>query len=242
MGRIGERYNSWVIIGDAPDRIDSSGKHHKRFLCRCDCGSEIVKDFYKLKNGAKMCRNCYLKILPDNGIPFKPGENRYDLSGDYGIGYVQNSNQEFYFDLEDYDKIKEYYWHVDDGYIKTNLKDNKSVLCMHQLLCGVGCDHINRKRYDNRKANLRLCTQQLNMQNRSIGINNTSGVIGVSYSKKYNKWCAYINYFKKRIYLGYFDNKTDAIVARLKAEVEYFKEFAPQKHLYGEYGLTEQNE
>lgn len=33
--------------------------------------------------------------------------NRYDLTGEYGIGYT-NQGVEFYFDLEDYDKIKEY--------------------------------------------------------------------------------------------------------------------------------------
>lgn len=33
------------------------------------------------------------------------------------------------------------------------------------------------------------------------------------------------------IHLGYFDNKDDAIKARLYAEQKYFKEFALQKHL-----------
>jgi hypothetical protein len=31
----------------------------------------------------------------------------------------------------------------------------------------------------------------------------------------------------------------EAIVARLLAEKKYFKEFAPQKHLYKEYGIEE---
>ena len=30
-------------------------------------------------------------------------------------------------------------------------------------------------------------------------------------------------------------------MARLKAEIEYYKEFAPQKHLFEEYGITVQN-
>ena len=43
--------------------------------------------------------------------------NTYDLSGDYGIGYTEEGN-EFSFDLEDYDKIKNYYWNIDNkGYI-----------------------------------------------------------------------------------------------------------------------------
>ena len=33
--------------------------------------------------------------------------NTYDLSGEYGIGYT-SKGEEFYFDLDDYDKIKDY--------------------------------------------------------------------------------------------------------------------------------------
>lgn len=240
MGEIGKKYNDWTIIEDAPDRIDSAGKHHKRYLCECKCGNKVVKDFYKLKSGAKMCRECYLKILPDNGIPFVKGENKYDLSGEYGIGWANNSDQPFYFDVEDYDKIKDYYWIVEkSGYVRSDLHNGRTAIGMHQLLCGVGCDHINRKRYDNRKENLRMCSQQNNTQNRSLGKNNTSGVIGVSYDKRSGRWLSYLNYCSKRIYLGYFNDKRDAIVARLKAEIQYFGEFAPQKHLYEEYGVTE---
>lgn len=241
---IGKSFNDWTIIGDAEDRVDAAGKHHKRYLCQCKCGNKLVKDLYKLQHGAKMCKECYLKILPDNGVPFEKGENKYDLSGSYGIGWDNNSEQEFYFDLEDYDKIKDYYWYVEkSGYIKTCLHNGKAAIGMHQLLCGVGCDHINRRRYDNRKTNLRLCTQQDNTKNRSKGSNNTSGVIGVSYVKRSQSWCSFINYNKKRIYLGYFKDKLDAIIARLMAEVEYLGEFAPQKHLYEQYGIdTQQND
>jgi hypothetical protein len=243
MSEIGKKYNNWTIIGDAPDRIDASGKYHKRYLCECKCGNRLVKDFYKLKSGAKMCKECYLKILPDNGIPFDKGENKYDLSGEYGIGWSNNSEQPFYFDLDDYDKIKDYYWYLEkSGYIRARQRNSKTSIGMHQLLCGIGCDHINRKRYDNRKENLRMCSQQDNTQNRSVGKNNTSGVIGVVYIKRSNRWTAYLNYHKKRINLGSYENKEDAIVARLNAEVEYCKEFAPQKHLFEQYGITQHND
>lgn len=46
----------------------------------------------------------------------------------------------------------------------------------------------------------------------------------------------------KEIYLGTFTLKEDATKARLAAEAKYFGEFAPQKHLFEEYGiLTIQN-
>lgn len=36
--------------------------------------------------------------------------NRYDLSGEFGKGWT-NKEEEFWFDLEDFDKIKNYCWH-----------------------------------------------------------------------------------------------------------------------------------
>lgn len=52
------------------------------------------------------------------------------------------------------------------------------------------------------------------------------------------KWAANIKCNKQSFHLGYFINKDDAIRARLNAEVKYFGEFAPQKHLFEKYGIT----
>ena len=66
--------------------------------------------------------------------------------------------------------------------------------------------------------------------------------MGVGWYKRYDKWRAYIK-VDKNITLGYFENKDDAIRTRLKAEQKYFGEFAPQKHLYEQYGIqTIQND
>ena len=37
-------------------------------------------------------------------------------------------------------------------------------------------------------------------------------------------------------------NKEDAIKARLEAEAKYYGDFAPQKHLFEEYGIVLKNE
>jgi hypothetical protein len=97
-------------------------------------------------------------------------------------------------------------------------------------------DHINRKRNDNRKLNLRKVTKQQNTFNISLPSNNTSGYIGVSYSNRRNKWESYIKYNSKRYNLGRYKNKNEAIKSRLMAEIKYFgKEYAPQRHLFEEY-------
>jgi hypothetical protein len=53
---------------------------------------------------------------------------------------------------------------------------------------------------------------------------------------------ASINVNKKICWLGRYLNKKDAIVARLQAEAKYYGEFAPQQHLYEQYGITTQND
>ncbi len=56
-----------------------------------------------------------------------------------------------------------------------------------------------------------------------IPTNNTSGYKGISWTKNVAKWNAYIHFSGKKMNLGYFENKEDAIQARKEAEEKYFK-------------------
>ena len=107
---------------------------------------------------------------------------------------------------------------------------------MHDVLGFKGCDHINRNELDNRKENLRRANFTENCRNRGLRSDNKSGVVGVRSVGE--KFIADIRVNKKLIVFGKFFNKEDAIKARLKAEKEYFGEFAPQQHLYEEYGIN----
>lgn len=65
---------------------------------------------------------------------------------------------------------------------------------------------------------------QLNGINRSRkNKNNKSGVTGVSWNNKEQKWVARIGFKRKTIALGRFSTKQEAIQARLAAEEKYFK-------------------
>ena len=87
-------------------------------------------------------------------------------------------------------------------------------------------DHINHNIQDNRKKNLRISNNHQSSYNRGIKSNNTSGVTGIQFYKKYNKWLAEISVKGKRINLGYFENKDDAIKVRKEAEEKYFGEWS----------------
>lgn len=73
--------------------------------------------------------------------------------------------------------------------------------------------------------------------NQTIQSNNTTGFIGVSYHDQKCQYQAYIGVNKKRIYLGSYDDIIDAIKSRLRAEMQFYGEKAPQKHLFEKYGI-----
>lgn len=74
-------------------------------------------------------------------------------------------------------------------------------------------DHINRIRNDNRIANLREATSQLNSLNTGMYKNNTSGSKGVYFNKRAKKWQAQILIDGKREHLGLYDDVKRADIA-----------------------------
>lgn len=108
---------------------------------------------------------------------------------------------------------------------------------MHWLIVGKSYDHKDRNPMNNRRYNLRSASDVENSRNRSISSKNKSGIMGVYWKKSLNKWAAQISIDKKRTHLGYYDIKEDAIRARLNAESKYYKDFAPQRNLFNQYGI-----
>ena len=230
----GKRFGRLTVIKQTEDFITSSGEHYSCWTCNCDCGNSINvigAALTKTKNPTQSC-GCIQKEWASRR--FKK-YNKYDLSNEYGIGYLDDGT-EFYFDLEDYDLIKDIKWKKDkDGYIVANIynKDTKKSLGikMHRLITGcpddMYVDHIeNDKKNDNRKSNLRVCTLQENNMHRKIAKNNTSGVTGVYWHSHIDKWTAFIYYKGKRIEIGNYDSFEQAKENRLKAEEKYYGEFS----------------
>jgi hypothetical protein len=82
-------------------------------------------------------------------------------------------------------------------------------------------DHIDGNTGNNCIANLRVVTRRVNMQNAALPKTNTSGVMGVSWHKLRRRWRADIRVRGKQHWLGFFDDKEEAIAARKTAEIEY---------------------
>ena len=238
-----------TVVQQTEDYVTPKGIHIAQWLveCSCDKHTRFISAGQSIRNGhTKSCGCIKVEI---QSVKFKNTHktNMYDLSGEYGIGYCSNTNNPFYFDLEDYDKIKDYCWYearLNKKYhpVESHIPNSRKSIKLHQLIFGKNTDHKNRNPMDNRKDNLRECTQQENCRNSSLRSDNSSGFIGVTFDKKRNKWRARINTGERDLHLGYYNRVDDAIIARLNAENEYYGVFAPQLHLFKQYGITVQNE
>jgi hypothetical protein len=90
---------------------------------------------------------------------------------------------------------------------------------------GKQVDHINGNTLDNRRENLRIADNFENARNRRIVVNNTSGVTGVRQLTGKDKWNAYVKVKGKRIHLGLFQTKEEAVAARQAGEEKYYSVF-----------------
>ena len=75
-------------------------------------------------------------------------------------------------------------------------------------------DHINGVRTDNRAVNLRVVSRAENSRNQKIRSTNTSGHMGVYWSKRHDRWIVYVN----RVYVGLFHDFDEACRARKAAQ------------------------
>lgn len=88
-------------------------------------------------------------------------------------------------------------------------------------------DHEERKlTLDNRRSNLRLATSQQQKINTGIQSHNTSGVKGVRWMEKKNRWLAFTHAGGKYKHIGHFKSKEEGHIAYVRYMNENFGEFA----------------
>lgn len=236
---IGQKFGKLTVIDRADDYIRKDNKREVQWLCKCECGNTCVVRGYALKRGTTTSCGCYSLELK---FTRSCKQNAYDLtSKEFGIGYT-SKGEEFWFDKEDYDLIKDFCWHYGTGgYLVATPKKSDSKrnnIQFHRLVMGVLdkdwndviVDHVkhgtmSELKYDNRKQNLRLATRSENNRNAHTRKDNTSGVKGVMFNPKTGTWTASIYVDKESIWLGTFDDFECAVNARKEAQKQYHGEY-----------------
>ena len=141
-------------------------------------------------------------------------------------------------DNENFQELSKYHWTLYKNknilYAKRHIiiEGKRTTLKMHRFVMGLKTndklivDHINHNSLDNRKANLRICSQSENCRNKTSHKNSSSKYLGVSFNKKCKKWQYQICSNKKTIHLGLYINEIDAAKAYNNAAIKYHGEFA----------------
>lgn len=124
---------------------------------------------------------------------------------------VEIKGKKVLFDEEDFHHFVNKEWHIcNTGYLR------RSHIYFHRLVVGAKkcevVDHINGNPLDNRKANLRICTQQQNIRNRNkLRSGKTSRFKGVSWDKTREKWMVRIGIGDGKLKnLGRFEDESEA--------------------------------
>lgn len=143
-------------------------------------------------------------------------------------------------DDEDFERVSKNKWTASlketHGYyaIKATYKNKKRGTCsMHRFIMNArksdpAIDHKNGDTLDNRKENLRFCTQSQNLQNRRMHKGNTTGYKGVFLSRTKTmppRYRAKITANGKRFSSKIYDTKEEAALAY----------DAMASHLHGEF-------
>lgn len=135
-------------------------------------------------------------------------------------------------DYEDFELVSKYKWYAKKS------KNTYYAVCsvdkylkMHRLILGLSdtsvfADHINGNGIDNRRSNLRSATPTQNSMNRSSAKNSSSKYKGVYWDEDRRKWASCMKSNGKTIYIGRFDNESEAALAYNKKATEVQGEFA----------------
>jgi hypothetical protein len=128
-------------------------------------------------------------------------------------------------DAADYKWLSQYKWFASRAKVPYACRTEKrTTVMMHRLIMqppkGMVVDHRNGNGLDNRRGNLRVCTQEQNMQNsrgRAVRKSRFKGVF-----PRGDRWQATVTHHGDTDYLGLFDDEVEAAMARDRRALEVF--------------------
>ena len=203
-------------------------------LCHCGCGKQT-----------KLARQSDSKLgyVKGKPIPFIGGHQHRKKRDLVRFGIVEGEPVAFipltrgYWAIVDAHRVSEFLepWYAAVGVLKVYAmrRESGTVIQMHKQIIivpdGMEVDHENGNGLDNRESNLRTVGDIEQSWNHKVSSRNKTGVTGVFYNKRWNKFAAYIKVRGVQIYLGWFDTLEEARAAREAAEILYFGEYARKK-------------
>jgi hypothetical protein len=155
---------------------------------------------------------------------------------DGNIAYVPLTRGcEAIIDASDAGMICQFNWRIQSAgpnhkYAGRSVKLNghQTIILMHRFICqaspGDYIDHVNGNRLDNRRDNIRICTQSENLCNRAKQSNNRSGYKGV-YLHAPGVWRSRIQFRGNLTDLGLFNDPEAAHQAYVAAARRLHGEF-----------------
>lgn len=146
---------------------------------------------------------------------------------------VNNGKYRAKVDDADYEVLSKHKWYLTGHrYAGASYQKNRvrHYIYMHRAIMGANendiIDHINGDCLDNRRDNLRVCSNSQNGLNAKRPKNNTSGAKCVFFHKKKGKWYVRTRIDGKDSFRGYFSTFDDAVRVRDEIFAENHGEFA----------------
>lgn len=221
-------YEEYCISHNLPIKLQ---KHQCCVCGKTETVSSLKGKYYCKKHFNQMYRYGEIQktVYDDNDFIEQGDITQIILRDKY-----QNVKAIAIIDTEDKSKVQGYKWYESAGYcITKGINPNNGIDIANVIFDDYEhkYDHANNNRLDNRKVNLRIATSQENAMNMGKKCTNTSGFTGVQQQKQKGvftgRWTAGITYKYQNIWLGSHKSFDSAVMARLKAEAQYFGEFAP---------------
>lgn len=150
-------------------------------------------------------------------------KNKFEIDGEL-LRIITTKGETILADAADYDILSKHTWCISKtGYPVT--RTNQKTVKLHRILLNLTdpaiiADHRNRNPLDNRRCNLRVCTQKENARNKS----GKNGYIGIRITPN-NRYEVRITDNYKSIHIGNYRTLEEAIEVRRMAERKYHGEF-----------------
>ena len=205
---VGQRFGQLLVI----ERRSNNSYGQTRWLCQCDCGNKTIVYASNMRSGHTQSCGCLQKKLA------KESHTKHKMCGTPTYNtwgrMIQRCNDKKDVDYKDYG-------------------GRGITVCSRWLEfenffedMGTRPDGLSIERVNNNKGyspdNCKWATSTEQNRNKRLGKNNKTGIAGVNWHKRYQRYCVRIGVNCKRLFIGRFVTLEQAIIARKQAEQKYW--------------------